>query len=144
MINFKDIMKGVEQLLNDNLSGYVITRNAERNVDPSIASQDKGWIGIYRGSLEYETVRIGNIPYSVMIDIIVEVQVADFQSGAEAENKLQDAELEILTVLNKDKKLNATVEMTNGYSIEYEYNADEQVYFHSALITIHAEKRAGA
>ncbi len=142
MINFKDITQGVEKLLNDNLNGYTIVRNEERNVDPSLAAKNKGWIGIYRGPLEYETTRIGSIPYTVLIDIVVEVQVADMKSGADAENKLQDAELEILTVLNSDKKLSKTVEMTHGYSIEYEYNADEQIYFHSALITIHAEKRA--
>lgn len=143
MINFKDITKGVEDLLNDNLNGYVITRNAERNTDPNVAAQGKGWIGIYRGALEYETARIGNIPYSAFIDIIVEIQVADMGSGADAEDKLQDAELEVLNVLKGDKKLNKTVEMTNGYSVEYEYNADEQIYHQSALITIHAQKETG-
>jgi len=43
MINFKDVMKGVETVLNDNLDGYIITRNEERNTDPSVASQFKGW-----------------------------------------------------------------------------------------------------
>lgn len=142
MINFKDITQGVEKLLNDNLQGYTIVRNEERNVAPSIATQGKGWIGIYRGSLEYETARIGNVPWSVFIDIIVEVQVADMRSGADAEDKLQDAELEVLNVLVSDKKLNATVEQTHGYSIEYEYNADEDIYFHSSLITIHAQKES--
>ncbi len=142
MINFKDITQGVEKLLKDNLNGYAIVRNEERNVDPSVATQGKGWIGIYRGSLDYETATIGNIPWLVAIEIIVEVQAADMKSGAKAEDKLQDAEKEVLDVLVSDKKLNSTVEMTNGYSIEYEYNADKNIYHHSALITIHAEKRA--
>ncbi len=142
MINFKDITQGVEKLLKDNLNGYAIVRNEERNIDPSVATQGKGWIGIYRGSLDYETATIGNIPWLVAIEIIVEVQAADMKSGAKAEDKLQDAEKEVLDVLVSDKKLNSTVEMTNGYSIEYEYNKDEQIYHHSALITIHAEKRA--
>ena len=144
MINFKDILKGVEKVLKDNTNGYTIVRNEERNTVPSVASRGKGWVGIYKGSLEYETVAVGAIPWLVFVDIIVEIQVADMKSGAKAEDKLQDAELEIMTVLNADKKLDATVEMTNGYSIEYEYNADEQIYFNSALITIHAEKRTGA
>jgi len=86
-------------------------------------------------------VTIGNIPWLVAVDVIVEVQVADMGSGSEAEDRLQDAELEVLNVLTANKKLNATVEMTHGYSIEYEYNDDEHIYFHSAIITIHAEVR---
>ena len=88
MINIKVITQAVENLLKDNLHGYIITRNEERNVDPSIAIQQKGWIGIYRGPVEYESYVMGAIPWRALIDIIVEVQVADMQSGSEAEFRI--------------------------------------------------------
>lgn len=141
MINYKNITQGVETILNDNLSGYTITRNAERNVDPDIAARGKGWIGIYRGPLNYESHTIGTTPWMAEINIKVEIQVASMKSGDDAEDKLQDAEKEIIDVLTANKKLNNTVDMTNGYEIDYEYNADEQIYHHAAIITIKAEAR---
>ena len=142
MINLKDITKAVETLLNQKLTGYIITRNAERNNDPSIAAQNKGWIGIYRKSISYEPYSTGTQKWMTFIELDIEIQVADMESGDIAENRLQDAEEEIMDLLTANKNLNNTVAMTNGYDIAYEYNADEQIYFHSAIITIKAEVRA--
>ena len=141
MINLKTITAGVETILNAGLTGYTITRNEERNVDPNIAAQNNGWIGIYRGRLEYETYATGSIPWMAHIEVKVEVQIASFTSGEDAEDKLQDAEKAVIDVLVANKKLNNTVDMTNGYSIDYEYNADEEIYHHAAIITIKAEAR---
>ena len=142
MINFKTILQGVERVLLDNLTGYTIARNDPRNTDPDLAAKNKGWIGIYRGSLEYSAYAVGSIPWLVSVDTKVEVQVASMHSGEDAENKLQDAETEILTVLNNNKKLNNTVDMTNSFEIEYEYNDLEEIYHHAAIITIRSELRS--
>lgn len=144
MINFKTITQGVETVLGDNLTGYIITRNAERNEDPSLATGESvsGWIGIYRGQVDYEAHSIGSTPWKALLEVIVEVQAASFLSGDDAEDRLQDAEKAVLDVLASNKTLNGTVDMTNGYSIDYEYNYQgKEVYFHSAIITIKAEAR---
>jgi len=144
MINIKTITQGIETVLNANLTKYIITRNAERNEDPSLASGSTlGWIGIYRGPVDYEAHSIGSTPWMATIEPVVEVQAASFSSPEDAEDRLQDAEKAVLDVLTANKTLNNTVDMTNGYSIDYEYNYQgKEVYFHSAIITIKAEARA--
>ncbi len=143
MINFSDITKAIETLLKANLTGYVITRNEGRNDDYNRAAQAEGWIGIYRGSLDYEPGFMGDRPWLVSVDVVVELQVASFISGSDAEDLLQAKEEAVLDILTDNKKLGSTVDMTNGYTIEYEYNADTEqgVYLQAAIITIHAEVR---
>ena len=144
MINMKDITKGVKKVLDDNLSDYIIERNPKRNDDPNIATQGKGWIGIYRGSLDYDAHTTGSSPWLAHPSVMVEIQAASFLSGADAEDRLQDAEKEIMDVLTANKNLNGTVSMTMGYEVKYEYNEDEeaQIYFHAAIIMIKTEVRA--
>jgi len=144
MINMKDITKGVKTVLDDNLSDYIIQRNPKRNDDPNTAAQGKGWIGIYRSGLDYDPYTTGAQPWLAHPSVMVEIQTASFLSGEDAEDRLQDAEKEVMDVLTANKTLNNTVSMTNGYEIKYEFNEDEeaQVYFHAAIITIKAEVRA--
>ena len=142
MINFKTILDALESIFNDNLTGYTVTRNEPRNNDPDLAAKNKGWIGIYRGTMNYESHSIGSIPWQVTVEPKIEIQCASARSGKDAEARLQDAESEVLTLLNANKKLNGTVEMTNGYVVDYEYNTDiEDMYHLAAIITIQAEKR---
>lgn len=144
MINMKDITRGVEKLLNDKLSDYTIRRNPERNADYDLAAKNKGWIGIYRGDLDYDAGFIGNKPWSAHPNVVVEIQAASFKSGADAEEKLQDAEQEVMDVLTGDKTLNGTVAMTLGYSITYEKHEEpgENIHFQASIITIKGEVRA--
>ena len=139
-----DITKGVKKVLDDNLTGYTIERNPRRNQDPNVAAMNKGWIGIYRGGLDYDAHTTGSQPWLAKPSIIVEAQVASLLSGEDAEDKLQDAEKAVMDVLTANKKLNDTVNMTTGYEIKYDVNEDEeaQIYFHAAIITIKTEVRA--
>lgn len=143
MINMKDITRAVKSILEQNLQGYTIVRNAQRNMDPNIAAKNNGWIGVYRGKLDYSPHTIGgNNPYMAEIEVVIEVQTASMQSGADAEDRLQDAEEAVMDVLNDNKKLSGTVHQNNGYSIEYEFNADETIWHHAAIITARYEVRA--
>lgn len=149
MINLKIITQAVETLLKDNLGeynsanslddGFTIQRNAARNTDPNIAVRGQGWIGIYRAKLSYEPLTTAQWLANIEIDI--ELQVADFRSGDDAENRLQDGEQVILNLLTANRTLSGTVAMTKGYNINYEYNSDTQqsIYHHSSIITILAE-----
>ena len=149
MINLKLITQAVETLLKDNLGeynsnnnlddGFTIERNAARNSDINIAARGEGWIGIYPARVEYSTLTTAQ--WLANIEIDVELQVAHYNSGDIAEDRLQDGEQAILNVLTANKNLSGTVGMTNGYDINYQYNADVQqgLYHHSAVITIKAE-----
>jgi len=63
-------------------------------------------------------------------------------SGEDAEDRLQNAEEDVMIVLNANKKLNDTVNMNVGYNIEYEFNAAERVWHHSSIITAKYEVMA--
>ena len=146
MIDVAGITKAIKDLLDANLANYSIHRNAERNEDASqaayIAGQQNGWINVMRGAVDYNPHTTGATPWLVDIKPKVEVQVASMTSAADAEDRLQDAEKAVLDVLTANKTLSGTVLMTNGYGIAYEYNPGEQVWHHSATITIHAQARA--
>jgi len=81
MINYKTITQGIETVLNANLTGYIITRNAERNEDPDVAARGNGWIGIYRGPVNYRSYSIGATPWLVEVNPRVEIQVASMKAG---------------------------------------------------------------
>jgi hypothetical protein len=140
MINYKTITQAIQTLLEDNTTGYIITRNTERNTDASNAVSDgdtqKGWIGIYKGPLEYEPH--STVKWLATINPKIEIQVAHYDSET-AEDYLQDAEKEIMDILTANKKLGGTVNNTVGYSIDYEVNEDEEIYHNAAIITIKAE-----
>jgi hypothetical protein len=142
VINVKTITKAVEDIINDNTVGYIVTRNAERNVDPNVAAKDKGWIGIYRGGINYLPYTTGSTPWLAEVRVDVELQVASMQSGEQAEDKLQDAEAELLGIFAANLNLNGTVLMTQGYDIRYDVNVEAEVYFHAAIITLRTEVRA--
>ena len=142
MIDVSKITKAVQEMLVAGLGGYTITRNELRNEDPSIAAEGKGWIGVYRGSQKLSPQTTGNRPWGGEVEVVVEVQTASMRSGAEAEERLQAAEKEVMDVLEADKKLKATVDMTMGYDVRYEINADTQTYFQAAIITVKALVRA--
>jgi len=145
IVKLNEITKAVERLFKDNLNGYIITRNAERNVDSNAAVLDSGWIGIYRGSCRYlpRSIAAGTSRrWTYELEIIVIIQAASMHSGEDAEDRLQTAEQEVVALLSNNPKLNDTVAMTTGYDIDYEYNTDNEVYFHASIVTIKAEVHA--
>lgn len=142
MVNLKNITSAVKTMLDNGLTGYTIERNPERNVDPSVASRGSGWIGVYRGGIEYKPYSIGAAPWLCEATVIVEVQAASMLSAEDAEDRLQTAEQAVLAVLNGDKTLGGTVDMTNGYHVEYQYNKDNAIYYHASIITLMCEVRA--
>ena len=144
MIDYSQITAAIKSILEAELdSTYLITRNEERNVNPNLPQRKGKYINISRGSVSYTAHVIGNTPWLVTVRPKIEIQVASMISGENAEDILQDAEKAVLDVLTANKKLNNTVAMTNGYDIEYEYNANEQIYHHASIITIIAECRSG-
>ncbi len=144
MINYKLITQAIKSILQDNLDNtYIITRNEERNVNPNVPLRKGKLINILRGSVSYEAYTLGTTPWLVSIKPMIEIQISSMISGEDAEDRLQDAEQEVMNVLTANKRLNNTIAMTNGYSIEYQYNQEEQCYHHSAIITIETQAQAG-
>lgn len=143
ILNQSDITKAIQSIFQQNLPGYIITRNEPINVDPNLPRQaGNGWIGIYRGNEGYNAHTIGNMPWLVDVNPRIVVQVVSVLSGSDAENRLQDCIEEIIGVLNDNKRLNNTIAMSLGYDITYQYNDTQDIYFHQATIIINGQVRA--
>lgn len=147
MINFKNITQAAETLLKGEVGdSYLIERNPVRPAEPFKIMRDgkKGWIGIYRASIKYDPYSIGSMPWLATIRFTVEIQVVSTASADDCEDKLCDAEKEIIDVFEADRKsgkLSGYVSNIVGYDIEYDINENEQTYYQAALITVIAEQR---
>jgi len=141
MINLSQITGAVETILNDNLVGYRIERSAMRQTDLNVAGADKGWIGIYRGSINYEPVRVGNNPFRAQVEVNIEHHRAHFGGGDEAEDLSEASVKEILDVMWANKTLGGYVDVINGFDVEYDTVYDEigSEIYSVAVITVRAE-----
>lgn len=104
----------------------------------------KGWIGIYRGNMTYEAFAIGSRPWKAKIRLVIEIQVSSTKSADDCEDRLCDAEKEIIDILEVDRKsgkLGGYVENIVGYEIDYDINQSEQTFYQAAIITVIAEQR---
>jgi hypothetical protein len=143
ILNYSDITKAIESILRQKLKGYVITRNERKNTDPNVCLiAGTGWIGIYRGSIDYSAYVISSRPWLVDPAPIVNVQVVSKLSGSDAEDRLQAAEEEVVNALDADRSLKNTVSTVLGYSMEYDYNSTNEIYFHGVNIKIKAQTRS--
>lgn len=143
IVNMGGITKAVEKLISENTTGYKVTRNKQRNEDPNIAAQGKGWIGIWRGDRSYEAHTTGSRPWLVNLSVMIEIQYASWANADDVEDRLMDAEKEIMDILNANRTLSSTVLMTTGYDVTDNKNESEEgVYFQASIITLKAQVRA--
>jgi len=147
MINFKNITQAaVDLLITQAGDDFIIERNPVRPADPVKVMRDgkKGWIGVYRSGLKYDPYAVGATPWLATMRFVVEIQVASTATPEDCEDRLCDAEKQILDIFEADRKtgkLSGTVHNITGFEITYEVNADEQTYYQAALITVIAELR---
>lgn len=143
ILDYGSVTKAIEDLLCQKLTGFIITRNERKNTDPNkcLAPSD-GWIGIYRGSIVYNSHVIGSRPWLVDPEPFINLQVASLVSGYDAEDRLQDAEKKVVDILESDRTLGNTVHTILRYKMDYEYNSDTEIYFHGVNIHIMAQTRA--
>ncbi len=147
MINFSDITKAVEEILIHGLkqksADYRVKRSAYINMDHSLTP----WVGIYRGTLEYNPATLGSDLNSwkglLKLRLVVQSSSGSDNGGEQAEERLEEYVQDVLNVMLADKQWGNTVAMVVGISIEYSYNEteSESLYFQEAHITLDAEVR---
>ena len=142
ILDTSTITKAVENMLKQNLSGYIVERNERKNVDPNQCTLRKGWICVYTDEDLYEAYTIGSKPWKLTSSFFINVQVADARSGARCEEKLKAAIEDIVNILEADRTLGGTVACVMNYRIKYEYNNINNIYFYGANIYPGAEVRA--
>lgn len=144
MINFNNITKALESILNNNIDvlefmnkrkvvvGEVI--NYDINVTP--------WIGIYRGEVKYEPRTLGSTNnWEGYPSIRVIVQAVDLESAYNCEEKLEGYVKKIIDAVLDDTTLGGTVDMVTDFKVEQGYIETENAstHFQGASITINME-----
>ena len=145
MINFSDITQAVENVLKSGTAGYTIERCSTRNQDPNAAAKGNGHISIYKGSIDHDAYTTGSRRWNAKIETIIEIQCAD-NEGWQADDALENAVQEILGIIDTEAKKQAgpfdgQIGHINGIRIDYETNADAEMYHVAAKITIRSEIR---
>ena len=141
MVNLSNITQAVTNILMVAHPNYLVTRNAMINYDPNNARV--AWVGVYRGSLEYSPHTVGKSqPWIAQATVEVVIQCASMKNGMEAEDNLQTAEDAIVGTLDQNRKLEGYVNNTIGYNIRYEFNNENNIYFHAAIIEIVCQVRS--
>lgn len=139
-LKFSDITTAVAEQLRASVP-YLVERGEYVNADPGIAVD--GWVGVYRGALEYAPHTIAGRAFNVTGDVIVIVQAASAASGGDAEDMLELFLQKVIDGLESDKTFGGTVTILTGYSIEYSYASNDSGSLHMQWATIraHFEKR---
>lgn len=141
MINVSTITKQIVEWLEDgsDFDGYTVTRSEFVNEDAGQAT--KGWIGVYRRSVNYDPRNLGTVPNNyegtLIFDIVV--QRTHMVSGCEAEDAL---EVSVKNVLDRVVQIPRTyIDHFSDIFVEYTYLESERttLYFQGALITFTAE-----
>lgn len=121
------------------LSGYYVTRSEFVNEDPGKAS--RGWIGVYRRSVDYDPRNLGVAPnnYEGTVTFDIVVQRTHMGSGQEAEDALEESVKKVLDRLVQIPK--DYIDHISDMFVEYAYLESDRttLYFQAALITITAE-----
>lgn len=144
MIDYSDITSALcTQLLNNRLVSELlrekyIERAGPINEDPGRC----GWIGVYRGKVDYKPRTLGSVNnWEAYPSIRVICQMASMDSGKDCEDRLEGFVKLVINAILADVTINNTVDMVNNFSVDYRYLEPERkkLYFQSAIITFNFE-----
>jgi hypothetical protein len=149
MINYKSITQGAETVLVAQLSDrFTIERGPKRPEGDWIPALHDGWIGIYRLPRTYTAAYVtSNDPYMLAVQLAVEVRVVSAKSAEDCEDKLLDAEKDILDALTNTDVAYKNLAGTIGHFVSFDVEdtldeQDDQRYYQGITITVNAEVRA--
>lgn len=143
ILDCSDVTDALESLLSRKLTGFIITTNEKKNTDPNIClGPGEGWIGIYMNTEDYAAHVIGNRPWLLDLEPFINIQVASLVSGRDASKRLQKAKEKVINVLETDRTIGNTVDMILGYSMDYEYNDAQEIYFNGVNVRIKCQVRS--
>jgi len=144
MINFNDITKAVEKILNENIevSEFMNRKNVVVgeiiNYDPNRVP----WIGIYRGKVGYAPRTLGSMNnWEATPSLRIIVQYTDLISASKCEEVLEGYVQKIINAILKDTTLGGTVDIINNFEVEQGYIETDRasVHFQGASITFNME-----
>jgi hypothetical protein len=141
MLLASDISKAIEEAFraDPTFNEYVIERSEYVNENPSLCP----WMGIYRGGIDYSPETLGDGPDywtgSMVMRLIV--QASDYNSGADAEDKLETQVRDVINKMFTDKTIRGSVDIINSVQVSYSYVAEDEatMFFQAAIIELTLE-----
>lgn len=142
MIKASVITKAVYTMLKKGLSDdYTVQRSEYINVDADKCP----WVGVYRGEMVYDprTLGAGVNNWRAEFKVRIVIQAASFKSGEKVEEDLEEYIKAVLDIINADPRLDGTVAMVRGISVNYSFNIEESesLYYQNAEIELTTEVR---
>lgn len=145
-VNLSSIAQQIETVLRNDLrtSSASILRSETVNNDPQQAV--KGWIGIYRSDIKYDarTLGRGGRNYRSEFTIYLVCQITSLDTGADAEERLEELIQNILEVVLDNPTIRNSIGMLNAFDVTYSYNRtkEESAYFQEAVIKLSAQSQS--
>ena len=115
-------------------SGINVCLNEVFNTDPN----QSPWVGIYYGGTEIVPHRIGSSnPWRAVHDLRVYVQDSSMQSGQDANDRLDRLMWPVLSAVNSNKNLDATVHILENLNIDpYQRDIEDEQWMFTNEITL--------
>lgn len=139
-INMSTIAQQIERVLTDDrrTASSTITRSETVNNDPNQAT--KGWVGIYRSGIKYDPRSLGRggHNYRGELTIFLVCQKTSIDSGADAEEELEELIVNVLSVILDNPEIRGSIGMLNAFEVVYSYNRTKEktAYFQEAVIKL--------
>lgn len=134
-VALEEILKADERLAH-----FIVVRSEPIDEQPEGAPV----VGIYKARESYQahTIAAGQNPWRVEGTPELILMTASLKSGGDADRRMEAAKLLLFTVLSENLTVGGTVNMLNGWDVEYEYGQEGGVYFVGVTITLQVEARA--
>ena len=136
MINIADTTRAATEILQDNLAGnYKVERGERINFSADIATR-RGWVGVYRGRVSATPRSVGNhaASWNYDFELRLVLQAASHKSSSDAEDKLEQAIQDTLTILLQNQTLDSNTRFIKSWTVEYRYldNNSGSLHFQAA------------
>lgn len=144
MINFNEITNAIKSILEGNLAVREFT-NGRNIVQGEVINYDPNqtpWIGIYRGSVNYEPRTLGSDNnWEGFPSVKIIVQATDIKSASRCEAALEGYVKIVIDAMLEDTTLKGTVDIITSFDVEQGYIETDRntTYFQGASITFNME-----
>lgn len=137
-INVSDISAAVQAMLNQHPNIGNLNVQVERCAEPPEIPGPEGWIGIYKGLVEYpsRTLGMGTGYRQQRVKMAMQVRMSNYESGEECEVALENLLQQCLSCLLSDPSLRGTVDtLDTDLAVQYpSFEKGEDVWVQHANI----------
>lgn len=142
-INLKTIVAATQAQLQADatIAGWLAT-NVERGTVVNEDPNRTPWVGVYRGGQDYSPRTLGSVNnWEVSPSVKIVLQTTSLSDDFEVSDNMEQYVQDIIDAIMTDYTIGGTVDMINGFNVEYGYVNDDRtkMFFQNAIITVNME-----